>query len=133
MWKFYERGSIGKTNEYGQLAALRWYAVILNQWMTGYGLNQIIAKAIKYKQSNDNQTIRINGSSDDYEDTREHRNIVISDTLNLIDNIILFKLSNYFLRFSTEFKKSHGIEDSFENDWYEYVEYGSTNKLTIFL
>lgn len=133
MWKFYERGSIGKTNEHGQLATLRWYAVILNQWMTGYGLNQIIAKAIEYKQNNDNQTIRINGSTVNYEDTREHRNIVISDTLNLIDNIILFELSNYFLRFSTEFKKFHGIEDSFENDWYEYVEYGSTNKLTIFL
>jgi superfamily II DNA/RNA helicase len=133
MWEFYERGSIGKTNEHGQLATLRWYAVILNQWMTGYGLNQIITKAIEYKQNNDNQTIRINGSTVNYEDTREHRNIVISDTLNLIDNIILFKLSNYFLRFSTEFKKFHGIEDSFDNDWYEYVEYGSTNKLTIFL
>ena len=37
------------------------------------------------------------------------------------------------MRFSTEYKEFHGIEDTFENDWYEYVEYGSTNKLTIFL
>lgn len=133
MWDFYEKGTIGKTNQHGELATLRWYAVILNQWMTGYGLNQIIAKAIEYKQRNENQTIRINGLEVTYEDSREHRNLVISDTLNLIDNIILFKLSNYFLRFSTEYKKFHEIEDSFDNDWYEYVEYGSTNKLTIFL
>jgi len=133
MWEFYEKGTIGKTNQHGELATLRWYAVILNQWMTGYGLNQIIARAIEYKQSNENQTIRINGLEVQYDDSREHKNIVISDTLNLIDNIILFKLSNYFLRFSTEYKKFHGIEDSFDNDWYEYVEYGSTNKLTIFL
>ena len=26
----------------------------------------------------------------------------------------------------------HGVEE-FDNDWYEYVEYGSTNKLTILL
>ena len=39
---------------------------------------------------------------------------------------------NYFLRFSTEYKNQHGVEN-FDNDWYEYVEYGSTNPLTIML
>lgn len=133
MWNDYEPGTIGKRNREGQLSSLRWYAVILDQWMTGYGLNQIIAKAIEYKEKNVNQSIWINGVETKYDNSREHKNIVISDTLNLIDNIILFKLSNYFLRFSTEYKKFHSIEDSFENDWYEYIEYGSTNKLTIFL
>ena len=28
---------------------------------------------------------------------------------------------------------SEGIKDSFEEDWYEFVEYGTTNPLTIFL
>jgi len=133
MWEYYEKSTIGKTNQDGDLAVLRWYAVILDQWMTGYGLNQIIAKAIQYKQEAENQTIQVYGSVIPYNDSREQRNIVISDTLHVVDNIILFKFSNYFLRFSTEYKNIHGIEDNFENDWYEYVEYGSTNKLTIFL
>ncbi len=133
MWEYYEKSTIGKTNQDGDLAVLRWYAVILDQWMTGYGLNQIIAKAIQYKQEAENQTIQVYGSVIPYNDSIDHRNHVISETLYVVDSIILFKFSNYFLRFSTEYKNIHGIEDNFENDWYEYVEYGSTNKLTIFL
>ena len=30
----------------------------------------------------------------------EHRNIVFANTLEVIENIILFSISNYFLRFS---------------------------------
>ena len=36
------------------------------------------------------------------------------------------------MRFSTEYKLQHNVEE-FDNDWYEYVEYGSTNPLTILL
>ena len=36
------------------------------------------------------------------------------------------------MRFSSEYKKFHKI-DHFDNDWYEYVEYGTMNALTIFL
>jgi len=50
----------------------------------------------------------------------------------MIENVILFSISNYFLRFSEEYKRYHKV-DSFPNDWYEYVEYGTTNPLTIIL
>ena len=42
------------------------------------------------------------------------------------------RISNYFLRFSAEYKRFHKLS-SIPNDWYEYVEYGTTNPLTIFL
>ena len=61
-----------------------------------------------------------------------HRNIVIAETLSVIENIILFSISNYFLRFTSEYKKYHQIQ-TLQNDWYEYVEYGTTNPLTIML
>ena len=127
MWEVYE-----SKRDIGNPATLRYYSVILNQWMTGYGLSQIIGKSIEYKQDTES-IIYINNKPHSYDDSRYHKNIVISSTLYEIENIILFKFSNYFLRFSTEYKEFHGIEDAFENDWYEYVEYGSTNKLTIFL
>ena len=44
----------------------------------------------------------------------------------------MFKIANYFLRFSTEYKKLKTNGQPFANDWYEFVEYGSTNELTIF-
>ena len=57
---------------------------------------------------------------------------MIAETLDVIENVILFSISNYFRKFSLEYKRVHGV-DSFDNDWYEYVEYGTTNPLTIFL
>ena len=46
--------------------------------------------------------------------------------------IILFKISNYFLRFSSEYKRFLNV-GVMSNDWYEYVEYGTTDELSIFL
>lgn len=52
--------------------------------------------------------------------------------VNAHNDMILFRIANYFLRFSSEYKRFHNI-DVLPNDWYEYVEYGTTNPLTIFL
>ena len=48
-------------------------------------------------------------------------------------NIVLFSISNYFLRFSNEFRRIKGDDELDANNWYEYVEYGTTNPLTILL
>ena len=53
-------------------------------------------------------------------------------SLNAIEDVILFRIANYFLRFSSEYKRFHNV-DIIDNDWYEYVEYGTMNPLTIFL
>ena len=50
--------------------------------------------------------------------------------LDVIDEIILFKLSNYFLKVSKAYKEIRQV-DKVPNDWYEFVEYGSVNKETI--
>lgn len=58
---------------------------------------------------------------------------MFGDTLEVIENIILYSLSNYFLRFSNEYRKIKGDEALNRNNWYEYVEFGTTNPLTILL
>ncbi len=67
-----------------------------------------------------------------YIDCPSHQNAVIAETLAIIDNVVLFSIANYFLRFSTEYKLQKTNGQPFDNDWYEFVEYGSTNDLTIF-
>lgn len=52
--------------------------------------------------------------------------------MSVIENVLLFSISNYFRKFSLEYKAIHNL-DHFDNDWYEYVEYGTTNPDTIFL
>lgn len=118
----------------GNFNRLRWYAVILRRWISGSGLGMIIVDSLNYAQQKNDYKVRINGVLAPYDPSSMfHRNIVISDTLQAIENVILFSISNYFLKFSEAYKRIHGIQGEMDNDWYEYVEYGTINKLTIFL
>lgn len=132
-WDVYEAATLGhvskKTGNHGKL---RWYAVILSQWICGNGLGIIMNDAISYKEDHPESGVEVNGAYVDYDGSIVHKNIVISDTLNAIEDVVLFRISNYFLRFSAEYKRQHGIT-TMQNDWYEYVEYGTTNSLTIML
>ena len=132
-WDVYEPSTLGHVSKKnGKHGKLRWYAVILAQWIRGNGLSFIMNAAINYKTSNPLSGVEVDGKIVPYNDSKKHRNIVISDTLEAIETVILYRLSNYFLRFSTEYKRLHGYE-KIQNDWYEFVEYGTTNPLTRFL
>ena len=130
-WEIYESETLGHVGKYSKKhGKLSWYAVILSQWVQGDGLNKIMFHAISHKQRNPENALYIDNGYVDYNDSREHRNIVISDVLSVIDKIILFKISNYFLKVSNAYKEIKQVE-KVPNDWYEFVEYGSTNKKTI--
>lgn len=131
-WRVYDPETLGKTDRYGnQLTMLRWYTVLLTQWMEGHGLRSIMNRALRYRLQQG--TLYIKGQGEiRYENTLQHRNIVISEILKVLEDVILFSLSNYFLKFSNEYKKVHGVEQ-FDNDWYEYIEYGTTKQETILL
>ena len=116
----------------GKPTLLRWYAVVLIQWMEGTGLSNIMNQALRYRQQHPENFWINRGQKETYNDGIPHRNIVFADTLEVIDNIVLFSISNYFLRFSNEYKTVHRVKE-FENNWYEYVEYGTTNPITILL
>lgn len=131
-WRIYEPETSGKTAKgSNQLTMLRWYTVLLTQWMEGHGLRSIMTRAPQYRQRLG--TLYIKGQGEiRYDNSLQHRNIVINEILAVIENVILFSPSNYFLKFSNEYKRIHGIEQ-FENDWYEYVEYGTMRRETILL
>ncbi|HAE43615.1 MAG TPA: helicase, partial [Clostridiales bacterium] len=131
-WEIYEKQTLGHVSKQGNHGLLRWYAVILSQWIKGTGLSFIIKEALEFKRQNPETCVWDNWKPVRYDDSLRHRNLVISDTLQVIENVILFSISNYFLRFSSEYKRFHNVE-SFLNDWYEYVEYGTTNPLSITL
>ncbi len=127
-WETYESGTLGYVKE-GKHAKLKYYATLLIQWLTGNGIKYLIDQAISYKRG---KNIYIKGESVPFVEGAEHNNKVIEDTLNVVNDIILFRLSNYFMRFSMELKK-HKQKEFLTNDWYEYVEYGTTNKVCILL
>lgn len=132
-WDRYEYSTLGKRDDDGRHSKLSWYAVILAQWMEGHGLNYIMRAAIRFRQQNPQRFYLNSYTVVRYEDTAEHRNVVFADTLEVIENIILFSISNYFLRFANMYKSIYGEKSLDTNNWYEYVEYGTTNETTIFL
>jgi len=124
-WSVYEKETLGKGKR------LYYYAVILLQWMQGNGLHEIIRKALQYNKEHNCKLQDSNYEIVCFNDSIEHKNIVINETMKTLDNIITYKFSMYFLRFSETYLKING--DLLENDWYEYVEYGTSNKLVITL
>lgn len=150
-WEKYEKGTLGKVckafaknMQHNQAPCcyycrnkdphrmLSRYAVVLGKWLQGHGISWIIKETIDHKRLNPVDAIMLpDRTFVDYNGTLEHKNIIIAETLDIIENVILFRMSNYFLKFSTEFKKIHG-PNSLLCDWYEYVECGTTNELSIF-
>jgi len=130
-WEIYESSTLGHISRKGQRGRLRWYAVLLSQWVKGDGLGSIMRAGINHKKTKD-PTLYIDYDYEQYDGSLRHKNHIIADILSTIDRVILFSISNYFLRFSNEYKRVKGVT-SFENDWFEYVEYGTTNPLSIML
>lgn len=134
-WDIYEKQTLGKPGTNRLDSVIRWYCTILLRWIRGNGLRAIILSAIRYKE-NHPETGVWSGQykvADRYNsESKYHKNLVIAESLSVIENVLLFSISNYFRKVSLEYKAVHGM-DHFENDWYEFVEYGTTNPDTIFL
>lgn len=129
-WDIYE------TDNLAMHSLLPYYASIINQWMSGYGLGSIMTEALKYKKNHPTQGVYVKHRKvlDYYEHTnKDHKNLVFVEVLNLIEHMVLFNISNYFRAFSMEYKRQHNITDHFDNDWYEYIEYGTMKSTMIYL
>lgn len=133
-WDIYEKQTIGKPGTQKLDSVIRWYSTILLRWMRGNGLRTLVGSAVRYKENNPETGVwsgqfkvaeRYNPKS------KYHKNLVIAESLSVIENTLLFSISNYFRKVSMEYKAFHQV-DHFDNDWYEYVEYGTTNPDTIF-
>ncbi|OLU44442.1 DEAD/DEAH box helicase [Faecalibaculum rodentium] len=133
-WNIYERSTLGKVGKDGSNRVLRWYALILIRWISGNGLNTILGHILSYKSKHPETGVWVDGNpiADFYNGSIAHRNYVMASTMSEIEDVILFRLCNYFRKFSSEYKEINGV-DHFDNDWYEFIEYGTTNKVMIYL
>lgn len=133
-WDIYEKDTLGKPGNKRLDSVIRWYSTILLRWIRGNGLQAIVSSAIKFKEDNPDTGVWIGKYKifERYDFSKYHKNFVIGESLSVVENVLLFSISNYFRKFSLEYKAIHNL-DRFENDWYEYVEYGTTNPDTIFL
>ena len=123
-WENYE-----PKNELGGYRGLSYYALLANQWMNGFGMKQIIGFAIDHAKVH-GVWYEYEGELKPFNNSDEQKNIVISDVLNNISDILQFKLSNYFQKFSERLMSFKGVQ-SLQNDWYEFIEFGTNNYIVI--
>ena len=143
-WETYEMDTLGYRNkESNDLTRLKHYAFVLNQWVSGMPIERMVADQIVQNEEinrlheedpirNKKQAlVKYRGHYVVFEKTPEHVNALIGNMLEDIEDIILFRISNYFLRFSKEYRAVH-LDEAFM-DWYEFVEYGSTDPTAIWI
>ncbi len=110
---------------------LRYYAVLMNSWISSNPLKMIITNSIKH--------YREKGEIFE-EDTRElvpfvsnnpkHINIVVNEVITDIENILRFKLKIYFDNYYNILVEKLGEENAGVN-WADYLEYGTSNQQII--
>ena len=124
-WDKYESGlDIGNKNR------LKYYAVIIIQWMFGNTIKEIIAKAIEYHKQNGIYYPYKKPNLQEYTGSSAQINKIINDVLDEVDKILQFKIPNYFSKFSERYKELNNIE-YIQNDWHDYIEYGTINHIAI--
>lgn len=112
-----------------QKSRLHYFAVLMYFWMKSTPLNMMINNIIKYYENkgyiwNKKEIVKFDKND------REQINIIINDIISDIDNILRFKVKNYFLNYYLIVEEKFGKEIAGKN-WAEYVEYGTTDDIII--
>lgn len=108
---------------------LKYYAVLMYTWMSSKPLNMIIGNMINYYKKKGKIWHR-NENVLFVHTNKEHINWVINDLIADIDNALRFKIKNYFSNYYLLVVGKNGVEVAGE-DWSEYLEYGTTDKVII--
>lgn len=131
-WETYEYDTLGFRNKSsGAHTKLSHYAFVLNQWVSGMSLNHMVTESIDYYRSTGKGKVKLKGQYVAFKDEAPYVNALISGMLEDIEDVILFRIANYFLRFSQEYRAC--FPDASFTDWYELVEYGTTNPEAVWL
>lgn len=112
-----------------QRTRLQYFAVLMYSWMKSTPLNMMIINIINYYKKkgeiwDKNETIPFDPNN------RNQINLIINNLISDIDNVLRFKIKNYFLNYHLIVSEKIGKESAGTN-WAEYVEYGTTDSVII--
>lgn len=134
MYDFYNWGeeeATGKNAMVKHKNRLQYFAVLMFSWMQSTPLNMMIMNVIGYYKrkgliwdKNKNEKLVFDAQS------KYQINLIINDLISDIDNILRYKIKNYFQNYYLLVCEKAGKETAGEN-WAEYVEYGTTDRIII--
>lgn len=113
--------------------SMKYYAAIMNQWINGIPLNQIIAQSLEYHAT---KQIKIDIGYNEFvpfqRGDRTHMNIVIENVIDDIEYMLRFLFEKYFNHYYQIVKYLLGEDNAGEN-WATLLEYGTQNRIVIAL
>jgi len=115
------------------IGSLKYYALLMNQWVNGLSLSQIIKQSLDYHENN---MIDIQVDYNDFvpfkRGNQKHINIVIEDIIENIEYVLRFLFEKYF-NHHYQIVASIVGEDSAGENWASLLEYGTQNRIAIAL
>ena len=104
---------------------LKYYAVLMTNWINATPLNRIITSTITY-YSEKRVIWDVNELVTFYPSSQNHINMVINQIISDIDNVLRFKIKNYFSNYHDLLNHKLGEDNSGPN-WADFLEYGTTD------
>jgi len=125
-WGDYEKGVKSKES-------LKYYAVLMNQWISGKSLNQIINESINYQEQHASAFYidHANVGPFNREDKR-HVNVLIGYIIDDIEKKLRFTFEKYFNHYYLILVELLGEQNAGQN-WALLLEYGTQNRTVIAL
>jgi superfamily II DNA/RNA helicase len=115
---------------------LDYYAVLMNQWINGVSLSQIINESIAY-YNRKGSTLMVgykNGkpSYEVFDNSKHHINVLIGNIIDNIESVLRFLFEKYFNNYYAMLVEILG-EDNAGVNWATFLEYGTQNTIVIAL
>lgn len=127
MWDKVESGGNNPLVKKGSNEKLRYYAVLIHNWVNSKPLFLIIKETINYYH-NDGRCRDIEVTTNNFErfnrENQEHVNKLINDLMKNLENNIRFKIKNYVRNYSLLYEAKG---NTIQNNWADYLEYGTTD------
>lgn len=115
---------------------LDYYAVLMNQWINGVSLSQIINESIAYYNRKGSKLMvgYKNGkpSYEVFDNSKHHINVLIGNIIDDIESGLRFLFEKYFNNYYAMLVEILG-EDNAGVNWATFLEYGTQNTIVIAL
>lgn len=112
--------------------SLKYYAMLMNQWINDISLSQMIKQSIDY-HDNYNKEIWFNYQKEQFDiNNKWHVNAVIETLIDDIERILRFIFEKYFNHYYLIVSNLLGEENAGEN-WATLLEYGTKSRILIAL
>ncbi len=117
-------------------AQLDYFATLMNKWINGSPLNQIISESIVYYNGSGRTVMTgytpTGKKFEVFDGSKLHINILIGNIIDDIENVLRFLFEKYFNNYYAMLVEILGEENAGVN-WATFLEYGTQNSIVIAL